>query len=127
MHDLDNLVHALSHLVHELREDREQRKHDNNKAILNRLAQMEEKIMATQKEIAEDLKLVLAQQVKTAGEIALLQEAQTVAIAKIVELEALIAEGGTVTQELIDAVAAVKAQAQIVDELIPDVVPPPVV
>lgn len=128
MHELDQLVHALSHLTHELREDREQRKHDNNKAILERLAQMERNIMATQKELAGDLALVLAQQVKTAGEIAAVQEAQNVAIKKIADLEALIAGGAgdTVTQELIDAVAAVKAQAQIVDELIPDVVPPPV-
>lgn len=128
MHELDQLVHALSHLTHELREDREQRKHDNNKAILERLAQMERNIMATQKELAGDLALVLAQQVKTAGEIAAVQEAQNVALKKIADLEALIAGGAgdTVTQELIDAVAAVKAQAQIVDELIPDVVPPPV-
>lgn len=80
--------------------------------------------MATQAEIAADLRAVLAQQQKTAAEIAAVQEAQNVAIAKIAELEALIAAGGTVTQELVDAVAAVKAQAQIVDDLIPDVPTP---
>lgn len=82
--------------------------------------------MATQAELAADLELVLAQQVKTAGEVAAVQESVTDLQAQVEELEALIegGAGGEVSQELIDAVAAVKAQAQIVDDLIPDVVTP---
>jgi len=102
-------------------------KRNNNNAILDRLAEMENKIMATQAELSADLKLVLEQQQKTAAEIASVQAAQTVAIEKIAELEAIIAAGVNPSQELVDAVAAVKAQAQIVDELIPDlpvVIPP---
>lgn len=84
--------------------------------------------MATQAELAADLNAVLAQQQKTAVEIASVQAAQTLALEKIAELEEIISAGGVVTQELIDAVAAVKAQAQTVDDLIPDlpvVEPPP--
>lgn len=116
---INKLVRAIEELSHAIRELRDQE-------ALRRIERKVDQIMATQKEMADDLKLVHAQQVKTAGEIALLQEAQNVAITKIAELEALIAAGGTVTQELVDAVAAVKTQAQIVDDLIPDVVPPPV-
>ena len=82
--------------------------------------------MATQAELVADLKAVNAQQVKTLGEIQTLQKSSDALAAKIVELEAVIAQGGVVTQTLIDAVAAVKAQAQIVDDQIPDVVPVPV-
>ena len=80
--------------------------------------------MATQAELAADLKAVLAKQQKTADEIKALQAGQDVLTAKIVELQALVDAGGTVSQELIDAVAAVKAQAQVVDDLIPDVPTP---
>lgn len=94
--------------------------------ILQRIEQKVDLIMATQAELSADLRAVNAQQLKTAGEIAALQAGQDVLTAKIVELQAIIDAGGTgVTQELIDAVAAVKSQAQIVDDLIPDVPAPP--
>lgn len=80
--------------------------------------------MATQSELAADLKAVLAQQQKTAGEITAVQKSVDDLKAQIVVLEGQINAGGTVTQELIDAVAAVKTQAQVVDDLIPDVPPP---
>lgn len=76
--------------------------------------------MATQATLAADLQAVLAQQQKTATEIASVQASVTTLNAKIVELEAVIADGAAPTQELTDAVAAVKAQAQVVDSLIPD-------
>lgn len=44
MSDTQELIHALLHLTHEMREDREQRKHEN--AILCRLADMERNIMS---------------------------------------------------------------------------------
>lgn len=78
------------------------------------------KIMATQIQLTADLKAVLAQQKKTSQEIASVQAATDVLTAKIVELEAVIAAGGEVSPELADAVAAVKAQAQAIDDQIPD-------
>lgn len=80
--------------------------------------------MATQKALADDLKLVHAQQQKTAEEIKAVQASVDTLKEKIVELEAVIA-GGEADQELTDAVAAVKAQAQTVDDLIPDLPTPP--
>ena len=79
-----------------------------------------DRIMATQAEITKTLKDVLAQQQKTAGEIAGLQTATNDLKQKITDLEKVIADG-TVTPELEEAVAAVKAQAQVVDDAIPDV------
>jgi len=82
--------------------------------------------MATQTQIAADLQTVLAQLKKTSAEIASVQAATDALNVKIAELEAIIASGGEASQELVDAVAAVKAQAQLVDEQIPDLpVPPP--
>lgn len=69
MHELDQLVHALSHLAHELREDREQRKHDNNKTILQRLAQMEKNIMAAMDDIRLELGKINSQTTEIAGDI----------------------------------------------------------
>lgn len=80
--------------------------------------------MATQKELAEQLKLVLAQQKKTAAEIAAVQDSVNLQTIKIADLEAVIANGGAASQELIDAVQAVKEQSQITDDLIPDVAVP---
>jgi Xaa-Pro aminopeptidase len=117
---LADAVRLLASEIHELR-------HDRSHVILDRLTQMENKIMATQAELTADLKLVKAQQVKTAEEIAAVQAAQNLSLQKITDLEAVIAAGVTPSQELVDAVAEVKAQAQIVDELIPDlpvVIPP---
>lgn len=71
----------------------------------------------TQAELAQDLRDVLAQQQKTSSEIATLQTSVDALKARIAELET--ASAGA-SQELIDAVAAVKAQAQIVDDQIPD-------
>lgn len=87
--------------------------------ILNKL----DKIMASQAEQAAILREVEAQQKKTSGEITVLQGSVDTLNAKIVALEEVIAAGGEATQELTDAVAAVKAQAQVVDEQIPDLPP----
>jgi hypothetical protein len=92
------------------------------KTALNRLVLKLNKIMATQAELIADLKAVRIEQEKTATEITAVQAAQTVALNKITELEAVIASGSmSPSQELIDAVKAVKAQAQVVDDLIPDI------
>ena len=91
--------------------------------ILHRMAEMEHRIMATQAELAAQLKDVLAKQVKTQGEIQTLQASMDVLTTKVTELQALI-DSGAATTELADAVAAVAAQAQVVDDQIPDVTPP---
>lgn len=122
---LSCLAEAISFQTRTLNEIWDQLKNDKTNVILKRLAEMENKIMANQTELAADLKLVLAQQKKTAAEIAAVQASVDALKAKIVDLEAQVATGGTVTQELIDAVAEVKAQAQIVDDLIPDMPAPP--
>lgn len=49
MSDTQELIHALLHLVHEMREDREQRKHEN--VILRRLAEMENNLMIKVSEV----------------------------------------------------------------------------
>ena len=71
---------------------------------------MEKRLMATQQELAAQLRDVLAQQKKTSTEITSVQASVDTLNAKIVELEAVIAAGGEASQELTDAVAAVKAQ-----------------
>jgi chromosome segregation ATPase len=82
-----------------------------------------EMIMATQTELIETLRLVNEQQKKTVEEIRTLQGSVDTLNERIAELEALIA-AGEVSQELTDAVQAVKDQAQIVDDQIPDVPSP---
>ena len=82
-------------------------------------------IMSTQAEAAAILADVLAQQKKTAGEIQAVQAASTVLATRITELEAIVAAGNVVGPELEAAIAAVKEQAQITDDLIPDVVVTP--
>lgn len=79
-------------------------------------------IMSKQSEAAATLNEVLAQQKKTAGEIAEVQKTVDVLKQKIAEMEQA---AGEVDPELQAAIAAVKQQAQIVDDLIPDVEPPP--
>jgi len=81
---------------------------------------MEKRIMASQAELTADLRAVLAQQKKTSAEIATVQGSVDTLKAKIAELEAIIAAGGEVTPELVTAVADVKAQAQVVDDQLPD-------
>jgi chromosome segregation ATPase len=128
----DRLSVAISLLAHELHETRQERKLEFewfrshlNFATKSDLKEMEKRIMATQAELSADLKAVLAQQVKTQGEIATVQASVDTLKVQVADLQAIIDAGGTVTQELIDAVAAVKAQAQVIDDQIPDVVPVP--
>jgi chromosome segregation ATPase len=89
------------------------------------ISELRKLIMATQSEQAQVLRDVLEQQKKTAGEITTLQGSVDTLNTKIAELEAQIAAGGDASQELIDAVAAVRQQAQLVDDQIPDVVATP--
>lgn len=117
------LTAAIENLAHAIREASSNDK--QTRAILDRLAQMETKIMQTQTELANDLKAVLAQQQKTATEISAVQAGVDTLKQQVADLQAVIDSGGTISQELIDAVAAVKAQAQVIDDLIPDSPTPP--
>jgi hypothetical protein len=77
------------------------------------------RIMVQEAELVQELSGVNAQLVKVADEIGGLQASVDVLNQRIVELEAIIS-GGEATPELVAQVAAVKAQAQIVDDKIPD-------
>lgn len=94
---------------------------EQTEIILKRMEEMENRIMATQAELTADLKAVTAQLKKLDGDTKALQTSVDTANAKIVELEALVAAGGTIGQELIDAVAEVKAAVQVVDDNVPEV------
>lgn len=129
----NKLAEAIVLLAREISISSEQRKEELNwfrsqfgPATKKDLEEMEKRIMATQAELAADLKAVLEQQKKTGTEIATLQASVDAQTQKIKELEELVAAGGEISQELVDAVAAVKAQAQVIDDQIPDapVVPP---
>lgn len=72
-------------------------------------------IMATQAEMVASLAQVKVQVTKIGTETGTL-------IQKVSDLEAVIASGGLATPELTAAVDALKAQVQVVDDLVPDVV-----
>lgn len=77
------------------------------------LKEMENRIMATQAEITTQLKTVTAQLVKIGTESGTL-------LTMIKDLQDQLAQGGTVTPELQQAVADLVVQAQVVDDLVPD-------
>lgn len=77
--------------------------------------------MATQAELVADLKESATRQKKTIAEIKTLQGTVDTLNSKVTDLEKIIAAGGTIGQELVDAVAEVKALSVQVDEQIPDV------
>ena len=71
------------------------------------------KLMATQAELATELRAVNVSLEKIGGETATLLQ-------KIADLEAAVVAGGTTTPEVDAALAAVKAQATRVDDMVPD-------
>jgi hypothetical protein len=75
-------------------------------------------IMATQAELAKGLTDLTAQVAKIGAE-------STVTLQKVTDLEAALAAGGPTTPEVDAAFAALKAQVQKVDDMIPDAPPPP--
>lgn len=93
------------------------------------IIEMERKIMATQKELAEILNGQVVPQMKKVNlEIVDVQATVTSSLEKIAALEKVIADEGEASQALTDAVAAVRAEVQLADDKIPDpvVVPAPV-
>jgi cell division protein FtsB len=81
--------------------------------------------MATQTEMAAALREVVVQLQKSNNEIKTVQASVDVLKTRIADLEKIITDGDVASQELIDAVAAVKVAAQTVDDDIPDEVTPP--
>lgn len=77
----------------------------------------------TQTELTAILNGVVTQQKKTAAEITGVQTEVTTLKQKIADLEAAVPDDAS--PELEAAVEAVKAQAQVVDDEIPDQVTPP--
>jgi uncharacterized protein YoxC len=74
---------------------------------------LKEIIMTTQTELATSITALTEQVAKIANE-------STATLAKVNELEAAIANSGGVSPEVDAAFAALKAQVQIVDDLVPD-------
>ncbi len=67
----------------------------------------------TQAELAKELKAVTSQ-VEKIG----METGKT--LQKVIDLEAIIAAGGNVTPEVNEALAGLKTQAQLTDDMIPD-------
>lgn len=76
-----------------------------------------ETIMATQQDVINDLNAVKDQLTKIGTET-------TSLLTKITDLEKIINDG-PVKPELLAALDAVKAQAKVVDDMVPDAPPPP--
>lgn len=91
------------------------------KTILTRIERKVDQMAKTQSELAADVKAATEQLKKIGTET-------SATLQKVTDLQAIIDAGGgvgsTVSQELIDAVDALKAQAQVVDDLVPDAAPP---
>lgn len=122
---LSEAISSLAHAVCGL--TREVSNHNQASALEHRLAQIDERLnimAATQQELAADLRAVLEQQKKTLLEIQTVQAATDVLNEKVKELEDIIANNpeAAAIPELVQAVADVKAQAQVVDDGIPDLV-----
>lgn len=73
-------------------------------------------IMATQTELAAELRNVTTQIAKIGVETGK-------TLQKVIDLEAALAAGGTTTPEVDAALADLKAQAQLTDDLVPDTTP----
>lgn len=90
------------------------------------IIEMERKIMATQKEIADGLNNVVIPQIKKVNsEITDAQKTLTSSLEKITALEKIITDGGDASPELVAAFEAVKTEVQLADDKMPDVVPVP--
>lgn len=113
------LVTSINNLAHAIRESH------SNEAVLQRIGELERKIMASQTELAADLRTANTQLRKLVADTAGIQPSVDALTAKVAELEALVAAGGTIGQELIDAVAETKALTQAVDDNVPELVQAP--
>lgn len=87
-------------------------------AKIDKVLTMLKEMKMTQQELADSLKTITAQVAKIGTE-------STKTLALVTDLEAQIANAGNVSQPVIDAFQALKAQVQVVDDLIPDAPPTP--
>lgn len=123
VHQLSEAIEGLTRAIHC---GVEWAKHQNeNQTILYRIERKIDQIMASQAEVAADLRTANAQLRKLIADTAGVQPAVDALLAKIVELEALVVAGAAVSQELIDAVAETKTLAQAVDDNVPELPTPP--
>jgi len=117
-HNDDPITNATLLVAHRLGEIHEQlRIHNNNHAILIRLAEMEHKILMTQAELSAALDKLTAQVGKVAKEQSDRFDALT---SKIKELTDIINAGGDVTPEVTAALASVQSALGTLDDAIPD-------
>lgn len=104
--------------------------HNNINSALERLENKINIIMATQSEVAAQLRAAAVQQQKTITEIQSVQTTVTslqTEVARLNEIIAGIGTGGAVTQELVDSANEVTRLSQLADDQIPDlpvVIPP---
>jgi G:T/U-mismatch repair DNA glycosylase len=105
---LMDIEQGLAHL-HEAVCQLQQTQHDQHNSL-------RKLIMASQAQLAQDLQAINTQLVKIGTET-------TALLAKITELEAAIAAGGTTTPEVDAAVQALRDQAKVVDDLVVDTAP----
>lgn len=112
----DNLSESLLLLAREVHELHKAIRNDNNKAVLDRIAVMEGKIMASQAEqtaILRQVETKLNSANTTLGKIA--GETDTL-IQTVKDLKAALENQSNASQELVDAVAAVDTAATAVNE-----------
>lgn len=99
--------------------------------LLHQLIEKVDIIMANESEILAELALVKQDVVDTKDKLVKVSLESSATLDKVTELEAIIAAGGgvggSISQTLVDAVADLKqqaadlkAQAQLVDDLVPD-------
>lgn len=93
-------------------------------ATKNDLNLLRSTIMATQAEHAAEIRLLTGQVTKIGGEINATQAAMDLLQTRVAELEALLAAGGEVSAEVLEAFASLKAQVQATDDEIPDPITP---
>jgi chromosome segregation ATPase len=82
-------------------------------SLLHSLHRKVNLIMANNEQLAAELRAVSTQLAKIGVET-------SATLAKVVELETIIANGGTSTPEVDEALAELKARAQAADDLVPD-------
>jgi chromosome segregation ATPase len=80
---------------------------------LQQIKQSQERIMTTQLELAQQLTAIGNQIAKVSAE-------SSATLQKVADLEAALTNASNVTPELQAAFDAVKAQVQLVDDLVPD-------
>ena len=76
----------------------------------NQLTELKELIMSTQAELAEQLRIITAQN----------EKARTEVLGKIADLETALANAGNSTAEVDEALAALKASVQTDDDIVLD-------